>query len=843
MGSGTLQIRLRPIRLAFVVPPDDEVALLEAITINTFLWGGMFNPIIPNYRRLPRAWFHGPGSEGSAKSVLSGYLDAFDPDFIVLVGDSTQSHFPVGYRKELKSRDILEFVTEDGTPRYGIGLFEILNDYIAKEARFLTYDKPEACTFNFTKGFGLFLSSVFGKLRADLNEIFLKKFVPHLHAKELDCSLQSYAAFLDSGRLFLRRFTAFHITPSGRRSLDDDCIFFLDATKVLDIIDYWNLRASGRTVIPVPKQAATYNPTKKLVAEFLEENFYPYRHNAKMFHDTTIIKGRSVSDAEFDAYTKALASQTAPASSGHRFVAQYWYPKIWDEWARGRQAAACCDLESRDKQQDISGSTDRVSSRTLDPPFASRFGGSNAPRFANEIELRVYGEERLTAEVLPEGGPQPPQSVHLSASSDWRLSKKGLVYLSRHRNWSITLSPPESEGLFTGWLNTLGWTVELSQAGRTARQLLKQLGGTWQIATLANEELIKLLGDMNESKGLTGPLIKLLQQAKNASKPTIDGITKNIEQLFGNNDERGILVKDALWPRLEKVANSSRFPTNTIAILKSLTAIDAFRLGLKIHCTVCGRPSWYSITDIDYRLRCQKCAERFDLPAHSPNDLKWAYKTFGAFSLPGQADGAYAVLLCLRFFSQVLDVATTPILSFIARRAGVELEADLGLLIRESRFSSTRVETVFCECKTYGPFKDRDVERMMTIADHFPGAVLVFATLRRSLEESEKRRIRTLANKGRRYWKAERPYNPVLVLTGNELFAEFGIHEAWEKVGGKHATLASQFRGLDNLIEVCDATQQLYLDLKPWQEWLHERWERRRLKMLRGLATQQQSAT
>ena len=56
MAYGTVNVRLRPIKLAFLVNPNDKNSLLKAIEINTFLWGGMYNPIIPTYRRLPPKW-------------------------------------------------------------------------------------------------------------------------------------------------------------------------------------------------------------------------------------------------------------------------------------------------------------------------------------------------------------------------------------------------------------------------------------------------------------------------------------------------------------------------------------------------------------------------------------------------------------------------------------------------------------------------------------------------------------------------------------------------------------------------------------------------------------------
>jgi hypothetical protein len=47
MSHVTAQVSLRPIRFAFLVRPDEKKGTLEIFRINTCLWGGRFNPIIP----------------------------------------------------------------------------------------------------------------------------------------------------------------------------------------------------------------------------------------------------------------------------------------------------------------------------------------------------------------------------------------------------------------------------------------------------------------------------------------------------------------------------------------------------------------------------------------------------------------------------------------------------------------------------------------------------------------------------------------------------------------------------------------------------------------------------
>ena len=50
---GDIKVKSRPLRLAFLIQPKMD-ALHEAIKINSSLWGGLYNPIIPLHRRAPK---------------------------------------------------------------------------------------------------------------------------------------------------------------------------------------------------------------------------------------------------------------------------------------------------------------------------------------------------------------------------------------------------------------------------------------------------------------------------------------------------------------------------------------------------------------------------------------------------------------------------------------------------------------------------------------------------------------------------------------------------------------------------------------------------------------------
>lgn len=794
MAYGTINIRLRPIKIAFLVEPADKAAIWEAIQLNTFLWGGMYNPIIPVFKRTPKVWQNKPFKNPKPKNILEGYFDAFDPDIVVPIGKCTQNKFNIGNRKLMPSSEILMGIEEDYMPRYGIGIFEILKYFINKELKFIRREPFDFVLPDFNKEHSLFLASVFGDLSQNIDKIFIEDFADTLGVKRVICSINNYAEFFAPKKFFLRRISSLYLKSTRIRGRDGgQCIFYLDASNTLDIIDYWNLRAVGWTVVPVAKQAIGCDSTKKLTLDFIEDNFYPYRDNPDFYHHTIIIKSRSISETELKDFANSLKlPHPANKKAQARVSLQRWYPRIWDEWARDKDNVECCELKSLEIQHDLSEYQESISFRTLDPEFINRFGGYGEARFANEIELRFYGDKELLAEVIPQSDENLIRALGGIGFDNWRFSKKNIVYLSENTNWPVHLSIPKAELVFSEWLGSKKWNIELSAPGRIAKQMIKQLGGIWSISLLAKEGIIKLL-----------------------------------ERMAGGNT----LKEEALWAEIQKITNRENiFKNKPSSFLQRLIDVQMFRLGIEIQCPICTQNSWYSIGDIDYEVQCLHCTERFQIPSHTPKELKWSYRTIGPFSLPHQAYGVFPVLLTLRFFSQLLDGATTPLMSFVAKKDNKQIEADLGLLFQESRFGYKKTELIFAECKTYNHFGKKDTDRMILLADQFPGALLVFATLRRSLTEKEKKLLHPVVNRGRKYWKAERPYNPVLILTGTELFSNLRPPHCWKDAGGIHAPFAQKYRYLRNLLQLCDATQQLYLDMKPWHEWLKERWDKQRRK-------------
>ncbi len=832
MAYGTINVKLRPIKFAFLIDHRDKNALSESISINSFLWGGSFNPIIPVYNQSPRIWRENLGKGPNPKEIIEGYLDAYDPDFVVLTGKLIAPSVDFGNRQVIKASEILAGVKENGIPRYGIGLFEIVNSFITKELKFIRKAPLDIIWPRFGRTNNLFMSSVFGMLPKDIEDIFKSKFADALGAKQISCNIENFADYFRPIKLFPRRLTSFFIKPVRYNIWNrGDCIFFLDAKNPSDIIDYWNLRAIGWSVLPVPKQVASLSNIKELASEFIDENYFPDRYNPHYYYRTTLLKSRSTSENEIEDFVTSLNIPDPIKPGESKFIFQSWYPRIHDEWARDHDGVECCELAARDIEHDISEDQDKIRFKTLDPEFNVRFSGKQ--RFANDLKFRVYGGKEMVAEVIPEGNRNLVKAIGYIGLDEWRFSKRGISYLARYPNRSIHISIPKAEKVFSEWLLSKGWKVKLSSAGRIAKQMIKQLGGIWDISVIANEGIIKLLQTMNSGGvGNVNDLLKKIDDlSKLLRKRGLDEASDEFvkcqktlsETLFSLGSVDHSMSREKFWAEISKISSQRRFEPDVKRAVQKLLDVQMFRLGIAVKCPICTQRSWYSIEDAGYELQCSKCLERFPIPSHSPDDIKWSYRTFGPFSLPKQSYGVFSVLLTLRFFSQVLEATITPMMSFDASKENKKkIEADLGLLFQKSKFRTSATELIFVECKTYNNIALNDVERMSFLGSQFPGAVLVFATLKKSLTEKEKEMLRPLVNRGRKYWKAGHPFNPVLILTGIELFAESELEEAWKEAGETHAKFVGAYRLSDDLFELCDATQQLYLNMKSRYEWLEK---------------------
>jgi hypothetical protein len=755
---------------------------------------------------MPKTWREGPLKAPKAKSVVLGFIDAFDPDIFV----QFSKHVPT-YIKDLRIRIIKPdeiWETLKGrkalSPKYGIGILELFNDLFRKHFEYKAKYPVKISIPVLPKQFTLFWASLLGEIPSKLMPLIKEHYLEPLEIVHEKFTPDKISNLLKANVIFPRRLTQHGLDRYRRSGIGRDAYcFFMDAAKTDDIIDYWNLRALGRNVMPIPKQFLSNDQLQATIIGFLKAHRVHWAHNETVCDKASIVRSRNSTMDELEAYAKTLRIKPKandPSKDGF-FLLQHWYPRVWDEWARDKDRADPDDFYGDEDSIELTEFDDlKISFHPLLPKFADKYAYHGEPRCANEISFLLYGSNEYLAEVFPRSGGENLIRAISSLGSFrdyWRIGRNGLVKLVKDNSseyWEI----PEAQKVLFAWLKDQGWEANLSAPGLLAKQIYRSLDG--HIFTLANEKLLGLLEHMNGGT------------VQSSGQP----VKKNI-------------VRQSRELPIAEIRNRLQDSSMRSDLCDYLISKGIFRVGLRIQCPYCIRESWFPVDQIEKTFACPLCLNVFPSIGNIEN-ATWCYKTTGPFSVSNYADGAYATLLALDFFNdrRLVTMRISPALSFTANARGKdEIEADFALFWEDSIYGERRNGLVFGECKTYGRFNRKDFIRMRLLAKSYPGAVLVFSTLRRTLTGVEVKELTRIAKMGRKYWKNERPINPVLILTGNEIFSFYGPPHCWEDAG-----LKSKFDHLAGLLDICDATQQIYLNLPSWRSEWHEKWEKQRQMQL-----------
>ncbi|MDE0292528.1 MAG: hypothetical protein OXK19_08530 [Candidatus Dadabacteria bacterium] len=771
--SVSIKVNTRPIRFAFLVDPNDSEQVGEAIRLSSTLWGGVYFPIIELHKKIPATWKESLSERLSARKVILGHIDAFDPDFLVQLSEGIPKYIRDLGIRTIKSTDIWgDFNGRDGPcPSLGIGLFEVLDRIF--EERF----RPVHGKIVFPKlseELYLFWAGVFGDVPSEFDPLLEERC---FRRPEIDIFRTDFGNRRAVGVLAFQKFSPnatalFSIdlvrlyTRSFRSFLNEvPCIFFMDAVQVGDVVDFWNLRAMGKPVLPVPVQLKESPELKKAVARLLKrpERGGDPEGGTGIPASVQFLRARSRPMDEMREYTDSFEG----VSSG--FCDRY--PRIWS-------SESLQDFPNRiygEERIFISSATtreDEIRIRSVLPKF--RCYGRQRPVCANEITIDSYMGADLVAEAFPRSSGENflnALSGPTSFPEDWRGGRDGLVRLAEN-GFFMPQEVPFAEQVFFAWLRDLGWRPELSTPGVLAKRIHERLGG--YVSRLQDEKLLWLLEHMN------------------------GGSVHLDKGPYGKNEtgqEREMSV-GKIKNRLKREESGRK------SLYNYVIENGFFQLGARVKCPNCSRHSWFALESVRDSFACPKCLDTFDAVGNldTISGNPWHYKTAGPFSIPNYADGAYGVLLSLHFFNGLkhgsMSLGITPVMSFKAESPeGKEMEIDFAAFW-QSRVPKRKVELILGECKMYGKFEDADFKRMEYLAQAFEKQkpVLVFSTLRESLEAEEKERISCLAKT-----------NPVMILTARELcsYPEAGLPQ------GKPGYHSGDY-GLD-LQNICDVTQRLYL--------------------------------
>lgn len=273
----TLYEDLSPLKYCILISPNNKKILVESIKCLYTTWCGTYSNILPFYQRQSKKFNLRYSYYDDRLDYYKGAISNLDPDIVVYDNALDQ----VIINKISDGRQVVDFKRfkdglESGQPDFGLSIELILDDILETEFKYTRIDNLKLSIPKIRNN-KLFLGAWQGLILDKVYErYFRKNLLSKQFVSETELSHDKFPEFFDDNT-FSFRFLNIHKTRinsniNGYRKV----LYFLDENKILDIIDYWNLRALGWHILPIPYNRITDKPYLNEI-----EHFVKRRHKKK----------------------------------------------------------------------------------------------------------------------------------------------------------------------------------------------------------------------------------------------------------------------------------------------------------------------------------------------------------------------------------------------------------------------------------------------------------------------------------------------------------------------------------------------------------------------------------
>lgn len=520
-----------------------------------------------------------------------------------------------------------------------------------------------------------------------------------------------------------------------------------------DLVEYWNLRAVGTNVIFLPIQ--TFKDFHSTVARHIDAG--TYQINPKVQSRVTLMCSQNIQRGNAEEVARWISNDLKKKNVSLRA-----FPIDWNR----RHKIVAPDVDRREwrtaeREEIVAFDENGFTPFYLSTPtFLSRMRGFKEMAFINVIEFRGYFGTDYCFSFPNDPAVEDVLAGSLTARGELRLSPEGINMVRRYANERVFGRPVETPHVVEALFKSAGLSVELSQPGRIAQNLVKFLGGIEGCRLLKVDGIRRALRELNRKGSLNA-----------------DALVGVIGRHWHKEENDDIILQYG-QPR----------PLTAPLALDALINSKLIKPGLKLKCPQCGQKTWYSVGEIGEQYKCRFCLEIQETPRL--DGLKWSYSTNGLISIDDEGYGSIPVILSLWRFNHLRSISNAqPMTSILVKSKRINKEVDYVHLVTESNGT---YELVIGEAKGLNEIKAEDVRKMQKIAELFKDPpYLAFTSLKDTLSDAEKNRIKKLINKG----------FPVIVFTRADL-EPYDTFDRYDKAPHKYA---------NSLSDLAENTQKLNL--------------------------------
>lgn len=774
-----------PIRLCFLILPDSKESLINAMQNAFNYWGGLFSPILPFYEELPSSFRREFAIPISTNAFYQNSFENFDVDVIIYDQQINKHHVEKisGERAILSSEDFKKG-NESTEFECGIDIEQVANYFAKHEFKYKRSDEVSFCVPDIPKD-ELLLQAWKGTLSDEVKTTILAFFPKKIVTSET-ITWQNIFAYLKKG--YIDPLTLSHYGISlwqNQMWRQQRLLYCLDESRLQDIINFWNLRAAGNFVIPIPKGLNDSSMYPFFV------NFYESETKHHAASGMVIINCLIGATSSIDPVVQMRNDYHAAhiKATKHPLSHQTWFPRFWAEHEIAVSDNIKHVMPYTDAQFEFYDVIDEhLEFAPLPLPFTTEGGFHDASSYKILIEFSLDHQFAEFAGVLTGLSTRQLKRLieDLGSFRSWRYSGSKLhrMVRTRDRDRMIRLSLPRATEYFTQFFQNKGYSLKETPNSKLAKEVFKNM------------------------EGLHGSFFYLKKERL------------QIIELFQGGKE---VLHETLVGEIKKRLKEMKQPDFFISRLLNNRIIE---FGAQIKCHVCEQHGYYLPGQILCDLVCPICRNRFQLPMANPQKIKWVYRGIGPFTRTNKADGVMSVFATIRLFLEHIydDKSISTLFGFeLTKRDQTNTvntkEIDLCFLAADRRDSYKKPDLIFCECKTNIHLKEIDIQRLQHLGEEFPGAILTFVTLNDSLAPIEISLLTQLVQSFQT-GSGSRPRNPVLILTAQELLSPDHSFPLKEYENSMH----SYQKYNDFLGALCELTIKKHLGVRTWGEIEHDNW-------------------
>src|SRR5262245_16025929 len=746
MPVTNLSLMYRPMRTGLVIEYDSLADFARACSLNTLLWGGYHNPIIP---------------VGPSTALANLLLACFKVDALIPVSDGEAvNHFLM--RNETRYPRGLErgtfFQPDWRTKKNRLIFLDAINVVDDLWETTFKYQKAgehsECCLVHWDPEDPLHavLGAMFGSYPNDsgLDVDYTAAFRNGLYSQDVPVDPADGLPFVLLHGCSPIQLTMHKLRYEGPRVRDRSGVVVGRSDSFDDLLAFWNLRAAGNNVVflPVDQPHRCEEYARRHIAHL---DTLPDVHPAIMNHVTVTHTGEEAYALEF--------IRDLPA--GKPCALARYDDVVWNGL---NEKPLRCFFDHRTALGTVANETERPRVHFTLPEktfLRDTSGRARYQKLALSVDPyteSVYHGHTLRLPFIPELNDKWGNELVID-SARFRVEPEGCCIIIDADQQTQSLAPASFDRVIDAVFGYAGMKVQKSQAGLLATRVLEAMGGIEACRVFQIGSVRKLIKGLDRAS---------VTQRGEATKIIHDeGRFSRHRRLYIESREGGDLTTDAVFDFLLKK--------------------DVFRAGLELSCEHCQLEDWLPLRRIDDFWICEYCGHRNRTSLHLRHRGDWSFRKSGLFTPDNNQEGAIPVLLslltCHRIFDED-DINFTT--SLKVEGVGKRAEIDFCLIHLED---SGEFQLVIGEAKSDGGEIDSDdIANAISIRAQFASknidCCLMFSKTADHFQERELNLFQEIDRQG----------IPLVLLTSNELESYYPYvgNDIEDRVPYKHAVTLDQ---------------------------------------------------